>query len=1387
MDDEKKTASGSAPEEGVPEDDTLNIEPDFDEYDADAAPTETVYHQMSLEETAQEEPAPESGGEDEDYHQISLAEETPELFGDSASETAQALEKTARESAQVPEPSEAQRQLDELLEKQSRQKEAMKNAEWEKTHQAFTAEAEQFASEAETFAKRVSAYVKETEKNFTRYELEERRAIEGPMKPVQPSEASETAAEETSEQEKQPEAPAASAASVAPARRPRYWHRTPVEPALQGKVTGGTFAIPLAESAEAFEAIPEELPQEENAAVMDITDDAAEVESPAENAEEAAPKPKRTGERSPIWHRTPVEPKLLSAVTAGTFDIPVGTPEELAEAEKEDAVFAKRERPKSSFNDEKTHELNPLEELQLETDNDSLEAYLGVKLPDKDEYPEEEDTLRTGSGRLDKIEEIDGDTTFLPDADALKAAAAWKEKIEEEERQESEDKAARAAALAEAAKEEEQQEKSAAAAISAPEQTEPAPPEEEPDSLDRRLDELADPSAPKPKPPKKKRGWKEHLSELGNDVMNALEGGESEGEFEGDDLTAAPQEEDVAVADKTVGIPPMYNQQIDHQIRSEKREEDDSPDSIPEERSSFKTAVLKPLPEDEDLHKSPTVGLDEIAGLVRKPKEKKKHSKFRGSTAELEEVPNIIDADAQFSGLDKTILANGSSKPIAHENTEELDGQIHLPGFDDEAQQPEQIDEKHVEAELQKKRRERAKNFRLNKGAEEDGEKTKPSSVEDVPVFAKGSDVSTYLNSNYDPKKDPHRLSHDLERNTRSGLIASVAEAILTVLSLVFGIFVALASGTLDAVGGSSLACGGIALLILVLSGGFGWQLLRKGFRGIVHGKINAASGILAVFAACLIEDITMMLADSAEPASLYTAAACFAMCLGCFARHISLKRARDNFKFLSSGTRLYSTRVVESGEDAGKISGGVMAEEKPAIAYTVPADIPQNFVEDSFADDPADANSRLPFLVILGVAFLAAIVFGAVNGSAVVGVNAFAAFCAAGFPSFGILAYHLGLYNQDASLSRSNAAILGHRAIEKSAFVDTYAMDSRDLFGKGSCSIVGIKTYHHMLIDDAILYAAALVIPSEGPLSSVFEKTILGKKELLPETEDLMYEERLGLSAWIGDRRVLFGNREFLRNHNVKVPTEEEEAEYTAHGRKVCYLAISGKIAAMFVLRYRVSRRVRRCMKQMDRAGITMLIRNTDCNVTEEMISQRYRIPIGAIKIIHPVSGDLLQEYRKGAPEKNAQSSDIGIFHTGSPQAAMHSLYEARRLYEGNAINSTLSIAYSAVAVIIGIVLSAVSGVGLFNDPKVLLIQVIGALVALGIAGLRSRPKDGGAKRRAETPAARRQQENAEREEPETPAAQPRPTRPERSRPRSTPEERKARREARAAKKSKT
>ena len=772
-----------------------------------------------------------------------------------------------------------------------------------------------------------------------------------------------------------------------------------------------------------------------------------------------------------------------------------------------------------------------------------------------------------------------------------------------------------------------------------------------------------------------------------------------------------------ALAQKTVGIYPVRNENIDHQIVTEKIEKSHiggmATDKYRERFLNVPKQKIERTADYEGLHVGEEMDPIERDGrIIRK-------SKFT-NTADLEPIPTIVSADAELSSVDKTIVANGKN-PIVHDEDDGVVGQIKLVGFGEEEEIP-QIDEDNAEEVLKEKRDRKVAAFKLDADfAELPEENPEEEPQEEEKASAAGALISDFIDDEYEKPEDKSRIIKKLAGAKKVSGICAIVQAVLTVIALIITGIVSKSGGNLELIGGSAVVCGVINIVILLIAAFCGISTLIRGTKGLFSKKPNAATGTFIVVVACLIEDlvVTFFTSDAYTTVSLYTAAGCLALTLSTVARYLAVSRTYGNFEFVTNGTKLYSSEKISGEDDAFEIGRGLLIGD-PEICYNAQMERPSYFIENSFEDDPADEFAKRLIYPVVGAALLMAVIFGIVRKDAVFAVGVFTAVCSIGIPAFSTIASNIALFAVNKGFNKNGAAIVGHRAVADSVDVNAYVLDSTDIFRKGSCNIIGIKTFQSMRIDDAILYAAALVIESGGPLADIFDGVILGKKDLLPPVESLAYEERLGLSAWIHGRRILLGTRELLVNHNVNAPDRNFEAQYTHDGRNVIYLAIAGKISAMFVIKYQADKHMRKYLQNVDKAGVSLLVRSCDCNITEEMICRFFGLPLSAVKILSPVSGDIFEKYR----EEENETAPAGIIHNGTIEASLRGIYEARELQANVPVNNIISTLYSGIALVLFIILGILAGKEGFGitGGQIVLFQLLWGVVATAIPLLRRR-----------------------------------------------------------------
>ena len=202
-----------------------------------------------------------------------------------------------------------------------------------------------------------------------------------------------------------------------------------------------------------------------------------------------------------------------------------------------------------------------------------------------------------------------------------------------------------------------------------------------------------------------------------------------------------------------------------------------------------------------------------------------------------------------------------------------------------------------------------------------------------------------------------------------------------------------------------------------------------------------------------------------------------------------------------------------------------------------------------------------------------------------------------------------------------------------------------------------------------------------------------------------------MGISARIYEQKVLLGNRNMLIHHNIEAPDKAEEDRYQKKGRKVIYLAVNEKLAALFVVSYSVDEEMKNYLRQLEKNGIQTLVRTNDVNITEELISERFGISTGNFKILSSVAGRLYKRRRDAVSE----ALDAEVIHDGEPRSMLKAIAScctmAGRKKFGNLLQFALMLIGAALTLLIGIGengLSSLAAVG------VLIAEIIIAVIAL-------------------------------------------------------------------------
>ena len=193
----------------------------------------------------------------------------------------------------------------------------------------------------------------------------------------------------------------------------------------------------------------------------------------------------------------------------------------------------------------------------------------------------------------------------------------------------------------------------------------------------------------------------------------------------------------------------------------------------------------------------------------------------------------------------------------------------------------------------------------------------------------------------------------------------------------------------------------------------------------------------------------------------------------------------------------------------------------------------------------------------------------------------------------------------------------------------------------------------------------------------------------------DLAYEDKLGVSARIHSQKVLLGNRTLLENHGVNVPDISLEEKYTSTGKRALYLAVCGKLAAMFVVSYAVDLNLRPFLKKLEDSGVSIIVRTNDVNVTEDLLSRGFGIPKTAFCVLGSVAGRLFSRRRNEVSD----SAPAKLGHNGNAFTMLRAVTAAAALVKNADFGVILQIALSVLGFAVCAILAATSsGLGSFT-----------------------------------------------------------------------------------------
>lgn len=743
-------------------------------------------------------------------------------------------------------------------------------------------------------------------------------------------------------------------------------------------------------------------------------------------------------------------------------------------------------------------------------------------------------------------------------------------------------------------------------------------------------------------------------------------------------------------------------------VFSEPEAEMDDADFAYEDSEDFDIQRTKTIPDLEENGATREICFEKSGMVIKKGE----------SQEDLEGAPIIMSAEAALddenAGKSKEIINSDFSNKMKNA---ELEGQMVFDGMESEEVIPEQIDESEAEKELFEKRKEKISKFALIENDDNDpyGVDSESSKIGDL--FAaheerpRRKESDSFVGIEYSQTKDARRVVRYLNTQRKRSFNKIVGLGVIFALILIISI----ASAVPTTIAGDRILTIFSNFVLLCLGLIVANQTIVNSFELIKKKKININTLISISAIICFFQNLMMLVFYFAEnnTVSVFSGAGVALLLIAEINNYLVHTRTVEAMEMCTGDNKdsLYSIEGITDDKDAVELAKNVK-NSSPRIRFSCKTKFPARLIELCMSENSVDKNAKTLLPLITIFALINLIVAWIVKRDFATGFAAFSITFSMCVPAYASLLFELPLNRVNGKFNKEGGMISCQDAVNELCRTNVVIIDSKDLFDQKSCVMHGFKDFKNVRLDDAMLYAAAMVIRSGGPLTGVFDQVVVNRRDILPAVKSFSYEEKQGISGWIFGQKVVLGNKLMMVNHNIEIPESVDEGKYLIAGHEVMYLGIAHKLAAMIVVDYAPNEQIRPYLKTLRDSGVNVLVRNCDPNVTEAMISSCYDMRLNNIKILNSSSGRIFKKY-KSRPRMSTKAVAI---HDGTPYTFLKSLCLSSSLRQMFRVSNLLSLLGILMGFIIVLILSAINVICDLPEIFVLLMQMLVTLIFIGI-----------------------------------------------------------------------
>lgn len=650
-------------------------------------------------------------------------------------------------------------------------------------------------------------------------------------------------------------------------------------------------------------------------------------------------------------------------------------------------------------------------------------------------------------------------------------------------------------------------------------------------------------------------------------------------------------------------------------------------------------------------------------------------------------------------------IAKSSSSSSEDIPEEDDDNQMMMDGFSEEEAVSEDIktaEDEELEKKLSEVRQKRIKNFRFwTKSAVETGESedksfSVPKEDKKLPDFLeKISQKFSHLDTDFastacdeysDPSKRKEVFSH-LINIRKSVIFRTLAVALTGIILLSVNICATISAtvnnGFFSVFGGSAVVYNSVNLFLLLIAGVLMAEDLKKGLFSILKIRPRTDSALLFMYLGAFLQNVSAFF-TTLKPESefhLITGAVVMLSVPVLTAKIFYYDSTRQCFKAVAAASdKKYLRKVSDTSLIASLLKDNSNTETN--VVYAGKTRFISGFLKRSAtAAFSGQASSKITALTFL-LSLIAGIIGLIITKSPVYAFGCLTATAALAFPVSCLVFTGYMLKTENTVLSVKSSYVQTYSDAHVFCCVDDIIVDGSDIF---SAEIVSSSCNKNVSPKQAEFCAAALTNKADGILKEAFSGFAAGYQDRFPEVENLVFEDKLGFSAWISDCRILLGTKDFLISHNVELPKDHTVPFVLDNDSKPLFLAIEGHFAAVFSVRYSVNPSAAKSLCELAKNGTNILISIKDPNITEEFGEKLLGLPEHSLRIIK----NSTNENFLSAKNTVTDSEETGIVFADSFETFSRTMASAIKLDKTKSVSKLLTEAVAVAGALFGVILS--------------------------------------------------------------------------------------------------